>query len=229
MILETDFTVAAPADRVFAELLDLAALAACLPNADLRPVDGDAALLGTLKPQLAGSAVECVGTLRPIDVDEDGRTASCGLRVRQAEGSAFAVGTLRSRVVEANGSTRVWMSLEGRLAALEIPEERARGEAERLLKELASSLEKSIAVRAARPAPPRPEAAKAPPAPPPPEAAKAPPPAPRPLERPAPPAPQRVPAPAAAAGAAGVIGILLALLFGRRKRKGAWLEIRYRW
>jgi hypothetical protein len=123
-------------------------------------------------------------------------------------------------VAEANGLTRVSMSLEGRLAALEVPEERARGEAERLLNELASSLEQSLAERAARPA-------AAPPKP-----AKALPPAPRPLEPPAPPAPpapQGVPAPAAAVGAAGILGLLLALLFGRRKRKGVWFEIRYRW
>jgi uncharacterized protein len=219
MILETDFTVAAPADRVFAELLDLDALAACLPGAHLRPVDGDSTLQGTLKPPLAGSQVECIGTLRPIDVDEDGRTATYGLRVRQAAGSAFASGTLQGKVTENGGDTRVSMSLDGRLAALEIPEDRARGEAQRLLGELASSLEKSIAERATRPAPARPEAAKPAPR------------APRPLERPkAPvPRPQGAPTPAVAAGAAGLVGLLVALLFGRRRRRGVWFEIKYRW
>ena len=223
MILETDFTVAAPADRVFAELLDLESRAACLPGADLRRVDGDSTLQGTLKPPLAGSQVECIGTLRPIDVDEDGRTATYGLRVRQATGSAFATGTLQGKVTENGGATRVSMSLDGRLAALEIPEDRARGEAQRLFGELASSLEKSIAERATRPAPARREAAKPAPR------------APRPLEQrepaapPAPPRPQGAPTPAVAAGAAGLVGLLVALLFGRRRRKGVWFEIRYRW
>jgi uncharacterized protein len=231
MILETDFTVAAPADRVWRELLDLEALAACLPGAELMTVDGDSTLQGSLRPQIGGSAVECIGTLRPIDVDEDGRSASCSLRVRAAQGSAFATATLRGRVAEGSGSTRVLMSVEGRLAALDIAEDRARGEAERLLNELASSLERSIAERASRPevAPPEPaRPVSAPRAP-----AKAPPPpaaAPRPQElgRPAQAAAlaKGVPAPAAAAG---VLALLLALIFGRRRRRGAWFEIRYRW
>lgn len=224
MILETDFTVAAPAERVWAELVDLDAFAACLPGAELRRVDGDETLQGTLRPQLAGSTVECVGTLRPIDVDEDGRSASCGLRVRQAHGSGFATAILRGRVAEAGGSTRVSLSADGRLAALDVVEERARGEAQRLLGELAASLEKSISERASRPqaAPARPSPSAAPalravePHAPAPAAASQ-------------PASAPIPAPVAA-GAGGLVALLLALVFGRRqRRRGIWFEIRYRW
>ena len=110
------------------------------------------------------------------------------------------------------------------MAALELSEESARGEAERLLGELAASLEESIAVRAARPAPRRQPAPAAPSA-----------------ERPAaraagaepetPPATARLPVPAAAgAGAAGVLALALAAALGRRgRRRSAWFEIRYRW
>jgi uncharacterized protein len=223
MILETDFTVAAPSDRVWRELLDLEAFAACLPCSKLRPVDGDTVLQGTLRPEVAGSAVECIGTLRPIDVDEDGRNASCALSVRQVPGDAFATATVRSRVAAKNGLTRVSMSLDGRLAALQISEDSARGDAERLLGEFASRLERSIAERASRPAADRPLRAQAPP-----------PTAPRPPDQLAPAtalppsAHQRLPGPAVAA--AGIVGALaLALLAGRRARRGARVEIRFRW
>jgi carbon monoxide dehydrogenase subunit G len=224
MNLESDFTVSAPADRVWDELQDLEALAACLPGSSMRAVDGDHLLQGVLRPRIADRSVDCTATLRPIDVDEDSRSASCVLRVHQAGGPAFASAALRARVDEAGGSTRVSLSLDGRVAALELSEESARGEAERLLAELAASLEESIAERAARPAPRRQPAPAAPAA-----------------ERPAaraaggepetPPGAAGLPVPAAAgAGAAGVLALALAAALGRRvRRRSAWFEIRYRW
>jgi uncharacterized protein len=228
MILETDFTVGAPPDRVLLALLDLEALGACLPGASLRPIDGDSTLQGPLRPRVAGSEMECVGTLRAVDVDEDGRSASAMLRVRQVGGPAFATALLRGRLDEADGGTRVALSADGRLAAPGVSEDESRPEAERLLAELGASLQSSLAERAAHPAA---EAAPAPE----PAAAAAPSP-----ERPpvaAPPAEKRraLPVhPAAAVGAVGAVGaagavVAAALLRGKRWRPAVWVEIRYRW
>jgi uncharacterized protein len=225
MVLETDFTVAAPPERVWAELLDLEQLGACLPGSAMARVNGDQTLQGELRPEIAGTPLACVGTLRPVDVDEDGRSASCALRVRQNDGPAFATALLRARVEDAGGGGRVSMALDGRLAAIEIPEERVRGEAERLLGELASNLERSLTERARRPAPATAAPASAP-------QARQPAPV-EPLRHPEPApaggAAAQVPAPVAA-GAVGLIALLLAVLFGRRsRRRSAWFEIRYRW
>src|SRR5438094_833266 len=129
MILETDFTVAAPADRVWSALLDLEAFGACLPGASLRRIDGDSTLQGTLRPRVAGAEVECIGTLRAVDADEDGRSASSALRVRQVGGPAFATALLRGRLEEADGGTRVAVSVDGRLAAPGVSEDASRPEA----------------------------------------------------------------------------------------------------
>jgi carbon monoxide dehydrogenase subunit G len=225
MLLETEFTVSAPADRVWAELLDLEQLGACLPGSALARVNGDQTLQGKLTPTVGSSPLDLVGTLRSVDIDEDGHSASCLLRVRDAAGPGFATGLLRARVDGSNGAARVSVTLDGRLAATGVSEDSARAEAERLLGELAQNLERSLGERASRA--PRPAAA-------PPAAAAALPsraPAPRPAEEPpaAPSAPS-LPAPIARAGAAGLVALLLALLFGRRfRRRGVWLEIRYRW
>jgi MYXO-CTERM domain-containing protein len=159
MIVETEISVSAPVQRVWEELSDLEALAAVLPGSQLRPVDGDSMLQGALRPELRGSAVDCIGTLRPVDVDHDTRSASCQFRVRQANGPGFATGTLRGRVSGENGSARVALALDGRLAAPGMDETSARDDADKLLAALASGLEKSLAERAARPAQPKPKPA----------------------------------------------------------------------
>ena len=230
MLLDTDFIVHAPADRVWSELLDVDSLAACLPGSALSRVNGGGTLQGELRTQIAGASRSFVATLRPVDVDEDGRSSSCSIRVRQSDGPGFAAGLIRTRVDESGDGARVSLAVEGRLAATGVAEDSARGEAERLLSELASNLERSLGERASRPV--RGPAAA---------------PAPATTERPSPAAAQRapepataapspslpslpVPAPVAASAGAGLLALLLALLFGRRsRRRGLWFEIRYRW
>ncbi len=224
MIVETNFRVAAPADRVWAELTDLGALAACLPGSALERVNGDATLQGALRPQIGAGAIDCIGVLKPLDIDEDGRRASCRLRVREAAGPGFATGTLRGSVSGSGDSAEVAVSLDGRVAAPGVSEESARPEAERLLRDLAQTLEKSLAERASRPAPssahPEPEPASRPSSPP----RKA---APSPAAEPDA-ATSRVPA-AAGAGVAAAAVVLGLVAAGRRRRRGVRFEIRYKW
>jgi uncharacterized protein len=225
MLLDTEFIVRAPADRVWAELLDIDALAACLPGSALSRVNGGGTLQGELRTQIAGSPHALLATLKPVDVDEDGRSASCSLRVRQSDGPAFAAGLLRARVNDSEGGARVSLAVDGRLAATQLDEESARGEAERLLSELASNLERSLGERASRPAPAAPKPSVAPARPP----VAAPPPPDREAAVPGSPS-LPVPAPVAAGAGLGLIALILALLFGRRsRRRGLWFEIRYRW
>jgi uncharacterized protein len=225
MLLDTHFIVDAPADRVWSELLDVDSLAACLPGSALSRVNGEGTLQGELRTQIAGAPRAFVATLRPVDVDEDGRSSSWSIRIRESDGPGFATGLIRTRVDDSSDGARVSLAVEGRMAGA--AEESARGEAERLLSELASNLERSLGERASRPAPK--PAAPAPAAP---------------TERPGPAAVPRapepaaassmpslpVPAPVAAGAGAGLLALLLALLFGRRsRRRGLWFEIRYRW
>ena len=224
MILETDFTVPATPDRVWNALLDLDALGACLPGASLSRVDGDSTLQGAVRPQVNGSELPCIGTLRAVDADEDGRSASAALHVHQVGGPGFATALLRGKVAEADGGSRVAVSLDGRVAAPGVSEDASRPEAERLLGELAARLESSLAERATQA-----EAAPAAPAAPTASPDRSPlaAPAPAPSERRGPPV--HPAAALSAVGAAGAVALAAALLRGKRTRRGAWVEIRYRW
>jgi len=224
MILETDFTVPATPDRVWNALLDLDALGACLPGASLSRVDGDSTLQGAVRPQVNGRELPCIGTLRAVDADEDGRSASAALHVHQVGGPGFATALLRGKVAEADGGSRVAVSLDGRVAAPGVSEDASRPEAERLLGELAARLESSLAERATQA-----EAAPAAPAAPiaSPDRSPLAAPAPAPSERRGPPV--HPAAALGAVGAAGAVALAAALLRGKRTRRGAWVEIRYRW
>ena len=224
MILETDFTVPATPDRVWNALLDLDALGACLPGASLSRVDGDSTLQGAVRPQVNGSELPCIGTLRAVDADEDGRSASAALHVHQVGGPGFATALLRGKVAEADGGSRVAVSLDGRVAAPGVSEDASRPEAERLLGELAARLESSLAERATQ-AEAAPAASAAPTASPDRSPLAAP--APAPSERRGPPV--HPAAALGAVGAAGAVALAAALLRGKRTRRGAWVEIRYRW
>ena len=228
MILETDFTVPATPDRVWNALLDLDALGACLPGASLSRVDGDSTLQGAVRPQVNGSELPCIGTLRAVDADEDGRSASAALHMHQVGGPGFATALLRGKVAEADGGSRVAVSVDGRVAAPGVSEDASRPEAERLLGELAARLESSLAERAAKAeaAPAAPQSVAAAPTA---SADRSP------LAAPAPASSERRGPPVhpaaalGAVGAAGAVALAAALLRGKRTRRGAWVEIRYRW
>ena len=198
MTVETEFTVSAPGDRVWAVLSQPDAFASVVPGSSMRALDGGVGCEGRLR------VVErdCIGTLRQIDVDEDGRSTSCWFRVRDANGPGFATGLIRGRVSDANGSARVALTLEGRLAAPGTDETKVQDQAEKLLASLAESLEASLAKRASKPATePAPVAtpAQAPPSP-------------------ATSAPASSGPPAALVGA-GILALLFALVLRRRGRR----------
>jgi hypothetical protein len=122
--------------------------------------------------------------------------------VRDANGPGFATGLIRGRVSDANGSARVALTLEGRLAAPGTDETKVQDQAEQLLASLAESLEASLAERASKPASlPAPVAtpAQAPPSP-------------------ATSAPAGSGPPAALVGA-GILALLFALVLRRRGRR----------
>jgi len=190
----------------------------------LRLLCPPATLQGAVRPQVNGSELPCIGTLRAVDADEDGRSASAALHVHQVGGPGFATALLRGKVAEADGGSRVAVSLDGRVAAPGVSEDASRPEAERLLGELAARLESSLAERATQA-----EAAPAAPAAPTASADRSPlaAPAPAPSERRGPPV--HPAAALGAVGAAGAVALAAALLRGKRTRRGAWVEIRYRW
>jgi len=153
MRIESEFTVDAPPERAWAELLDTEDLVSCLPGASLERLGREDVFQGPVQLSANGSSVAVRGTLRPIDADEDERQASFRLLGHQAEGPASGKGILEGTVAASNGATRVALvadlDLTGQTATPEVVE----GEARRLLDGFADQLRNRVLSRTDEPAP----------------------------------------------------------------------------
>ncbi|MEA2269919.1 MAG: uncharacterized protein QOC64_2529 [Solirubrobacteraceae bacterium] len=230
MRLEKQLTVGAPPDQVWAELLDVADLAACLPGAEVRAAPGEPVVRGEMTIGRNGSSVRGRGTVRPVDADEDERTTTLRIQGREVGGSALATALLRGHVGTADGATTVLVSADLDLTGQRADPATVQAEAQRLLDGFSERLEARIRERAREPRP-APEAAR------PPEPASVPAGAASETDRPAPLDAAREGLAAAlggraqtyglAAGAAAVLIVLLRALF--RPRRHITVSLKYRW
>jgi carbon monoxide dehydrogenase subunit G len=153
MRLEKQLTVGAPPDQVWAELLDVADLAACLPGAEVTAAPGEPVVRGELTLGSNGSGVRCRGTVRPVDADEDERTATLRIQGREVGGSALATALLRGHVGTADGATTILVSADLDLTGQRADPATVRAEAQRLLDGFSERLEARIRERAREPRP----------------------------------------------------------------------------
>jgi carbon monoxide dehydrogenase subunit G len=212
MRIEREFTVAAPLQRAWGELLDVEDLAACVPAAQLSRLDGENVYGGDVTLEVGDSKIGLRGTLRPVDADDDEHVASVRVRGREIAGPAIGAGTIESRLAGENGSTRVKLSADLRLTGQRADDDAVERVAGELLDQFARRLEKRILERKPEPR------------------AVAPEPGPSPAGTAAGAAKDRLPSlgtPALASGAGLLVLLLLALLGRRRKRFS--LTISYRW
>jgi carbon monoxide dehydrogenase subunit G len=147
MKLEQVFEVAAPVERVWATLIDVEAVAPCLPGAELTGTDDDGAFRGTFAVKLGPTSAAYAGSLRLESVDEDSYTVIMRADGSDKRGQGTAKATIESRVEAAGDKTRVAVvtdfTITGRLARF------GRGGlmqdvANRLLRDFASCLETRI-------------------------------------------------------------------------------------
>ncbi len=112
--LEKQFSVAAPLERVWGDLLDTGGLVRSMPSDDVRRLDGENAYQAalTIGPR------RMRGTLRPIDADEDERVASFLVEGREAGGAAVGAGMVRGRVTAVDGLTHVGLTADLKVAGL---------------------------------------------------------------------------------------------------------------
>jgi carbon monoxide dehydrogenase subunit G len=216
MRLEKEFTVSAPLERAWSEVLDVDDLVSCLPAARISRLDGEDVYGGDMTIEVDGTSLECRGTVRPLDVDEDEHVATIQLDGRELAGPALGAGTIETRVADGNGSTRVMLSADLKLTGQRADGEAVEQAAGRLLDEFARRVEQRILERKDE-VPPAPEPA---------------------FERRAPaaaPGEGRPSAPveealrgAALPSVAALLSLLLLVLLGR-PRKRAYLVVKYRW
>ncbi|MBA9001215.1 SRPBCC domain-containing protein [Thermomonospora cellulosilytica] len=106
MELDHDFTVPVPVDQAWSVLLDVERVALCMPGATLDSIDGEE-YTGRLRVRLGAMTITYRGTARIVEADESARSLTIEARGKEARGSGTAKATIRARMSEEDGATRV--------------------------------------------------------------------------------------------------------------------------
>jgi uncharacterized protein len=107
--IENSFAVEAPADRVFAFLLDVNSVLGCVPGAELSEiVDGDT-FHGRVRVRVGAITLAYQGTGHVVSRDEAARTAVLEAEGREVGGSGSARAVISVRVEENGDGSEVTM------------------------------------------------------------------------------------------------------------------------
>ena len=119
MQLNNEFTVEAGVDETWALLTDLERIAPCMPGATLTGRDGDD-YLGNVKIKVGPIGANFGGTARFLEKDDAAHTAVITMAGKDAKGAATANATIRARLEDLGGATRVYvdtdLDITGRMA-----------------------------------------------------------------------------------------------------------------
>lgn len=140
MRFEHEFTVEVPLEQAWRTLADAEALAAALPDGELRAVDG----VHTGRIQLDPSRnLSCEATITVVDQDEDEHVATVSLHGRQVEGPAIGSAILRSRLSDQGAATAVSLTAEVLTTGHE-PGNGFQATAQRMFEAVAEGLERRV-------------------------------------------------------------------------------------
>ncbi|HLM51970.1 MAG TPA: SRPBCC family protein, partial [Solirubrobacteraceae bacterium] len=119
MKFSNEVTVGAPADELFAFVSDVERVAPCLPGASVDGREGDD-YQGSMKVKVGPITARYQGTLRFLELDEDGRRAVMRARADEVNGQGNAEARITSVVEEAEDGSRIRMDtdlqMRGRVA-----------------------------------------------------------------------------------------------------------------
>jgi carbon monoxide dehydrogenase subunit G len=107
MILDNEFTVAAPVDRVWAYFLDVPNLAPCLPGASLVGDDGDGTYQGKVVAALGPVKLNFSGTAKIVEADEAAHRMVLRAAGSEDRGRGEAEMTITATLRPESGGTRV--------------------------------------------------------------------------------------------------------------------------
>ena len=164
MKLEQSFEVEAPIDVVWQALIDVERVAPCLPGASVTGRNEDGSYAGNLTIKIGPTTAAYAGRLEMDQIDESAHVATMQAQGTDKRGQGGAKATITSTLSESGQATRVDVSTDyhitGRLARF------GRGGmiediSNRLLREFASCLQKSLAGQDGAAAEPAAEAAEA--------------------------------------------------------------------
>jgi carbon monoxide dehydrogenase subunit G len=107
MLIENEFEVAAPVEKVWAYLLDVPNLAPCLPGAELVGHDGNGTYQGKVVTRLGPVSLRFTGTATIVETDEAARRIVMHASGSEDRGKGTATMTVTSTLVPAGRGTRV--------------------------------------------------------------------------------------------------------------------------
>jgi carbon monoxide dehydrogenase subunit G len=107
--IENSFTVDAPADRVFAFLLEVNSVLGCVPGAELSEIVDADTFRGRVRIRVGPISVAYQGTGHIVSRDDDARTAVLEAEGREAGGSGSARAAITVRVADSGGAAEVTM------------------------------------------------------------------------------------------------------------------------
>jgi carbon monoxide dehydrogenase subunit G len=110
MLIENEFQVAAPVEKVWAYLLDVPKLAPCLPGAELVGDDGDGTYRGSVTAKLGPVALRFAGTAKIVEADEAARRIVMDASGSEEKGKGTASMRVTSVLVPAGRTTTVKVS-----------------------------------------------------------------------------------------------------------------------
>lgn len=146
MDLVNKITVAADVERTWETLLDVARVANCLPGASLSSSGDDGVFRGKMRVKLGPMTMEYEGVAKLTEVDEDGRTTTIEAQAKEAKGQGTATATIRNTLTDLGGETQI--KVETDLAVTGRPAQFGRGimedVASQMLDEFAARLEREI-------------------------------------------------------------------------------------
>ena len=107
MLIDSEFEVAAPVDRVWAYLLDVPNLVPCLPGAELVGDDGTGTYEGRVTTRLGPVKLSFSGTARIVETDERAHRMVLDAAGSEDRGKGTAAMTVTATLVAAGRGTRV--------------------------------------------------------------------------------------------------------------------------
>ena len=153
MKIENTFTVALPVAEAWTTLLDIPAVAPCMPGAELLAVEDERTYRGQVKVKLGPVAVAFQGRAKLEDVDEAARTVRVKASGNETKGRGSAQADVTFRLQPDGAGTRVDIVSDVALAGAVAQYGRAQGViadvAQVIIDTFAENLRRQIAARGA--------------------------------------------------------------------------------
>ncbi len=106
MVIQNEFSVPAPPERVMAYLLDVDKVAKCLPGAQLTEVVDANTYKGKVKIKMGAMDLTFSGTVRVVENDNEGHIVMQASG-REEKGKGQAEATITADIIDNGGSTNV--------------------------------------------------------------------------------------------------------------------------